>query len=40
MTLRAVIQRHAATVRQAVVDASLMVFVGFLALLAWAWRLT
>lgn len=40
MKVRATIQRHAIVVRKAVVDASLMVFVGFLALLAWAWRLT
>lgn len=40
MNVRATIQRHAATVRQAVVDASLLILVGFLTLLAWAWRLT
>lgn len=32
--------RYAAIARQALIDASLMIFVGFLALLAWVWRLT
>ena len=40
MKVRATIQRHASAVRQAVVDVSLLILVGFLALLAWAWRLT
>lgn len=36
----AFLSRYAAVARQAAIDSALMVFVGFLFLLAWAWDLT
>lgn len=40
MNIAALLHRGASVVRLALIDASLLVIVGFLALLAWAWRLT
>lgn len=40
MSIAALLHRYASLAYQALLDAAVMVFVLFLALLAWAWELT